>query len=201
MTLGRRATPGARVGPALAILEVQSIARGYRVLDAACKRAVVTVVQARTVTPGRFWIALTGGEAEVDEALAAGIDAAGDARMDHVLLPAVAWSVLCAVAGETLEHKELDAIGVLELASLSATVCAADAAVKAAEVTLVDLHLARSIGGKGVLVVTGVLSDVEAAVEAGAEAAGVSRLVGREVIARPDEAVHTATPFPHWNTR
>ena len=55
--------------------------------------------------------------------------------------------------------------------------------------TLVDLHLARGIGGKGYLVVSGALPDVEAALDAGAEAGGAEHLVGRELLANPDEVV------------
>jgi microcompartment protein CcmL/EutN len=42
------------------------------------------------------------------------------------------------------------------------------------------------------VIVTGSLSDVDAAVDAGVTAAGASWLVGREVIANPDPPVHRA---------
>jgi microcompartment protein CcmL/EutN len=176
------------LGPAVAILELRSIARGYVALDAACKRALVDVVRAEPVSPGKYYLVLTGGEAEVEEALAAGVDAAADARVDHTLLPAAHPVLIGALAAEIV-RPGLDAVGAIELGSIAATVRATDAALKAAEVRLVDLHLARGIGGKGYVVLTGPLSDVEAAVDAGVEAAGASWLLGREVIANPDEAV------------
>ncbi|MBN2425168.1 MAG: BMC domain-containing protein [Calditrichaceae bacterium] len=45
---------------------------------------------------------------------------------------------------------------------------AADAAVKAANVKLISIHLAMAIGGKGFVSFTGEVADVQAAVEAGA---------------------------------
>lgn len=184
------------MGPALAILEVRSIARGYLVLDAMVKRALVTVLHAEPITPGKYWIAVEGGEAEVEEALHAGIDAAAGTRIDHTLLPWAHDELLRALASGAVPRPELASLGVLELATIAATVRAGDAALKAAEVTLVDLRLARGIGGKGYLVVTGDLSAVEASLDAGAEAAGAGADVGREVIANPDEAVCTATAHP-----
>lgn len=181
------------MGPALAILELGSIARGYYVLDAMAKRAVVSVMYAEPITPGKYWIAIEGGEAEVEEALNAGIDAAGPSRLDHTLLPNAHDEVMSALTPGARPRPGLLSIGVLELTTLSAAIRAADAAVKAAEVTLVDLHLARGIGGKGYAVVTGELYDVEAAIEAGVEAAGEPQVVGREIIANPDEAVHAAS--------
>lgn len=180
------------MGPALGIVELRSIARGYLTLDAMTKRAEVTVLHAEPVSPGKYWIAVTGGEAEIAEAMEAGLEVAGPARLDHTQLPYAHDVVLDAVANGVTAKVPLDAIGVLELATMASAVRAADAALKCADVTLVDLHLARGIGGKGYLVVTGDLADVDAAIDAGAECAGEAALVGREVMANPDASVAQA---------
>ncbi len=180
------------MGPALGIVELRSIARGYLTLDAMAKRAEVAVLHAEPVSTGKFWVAITGGEAEVGEAMDAGLEIAGPARVDHTFLPGAHEVVLDAVARGVTVKVPRDAIGVLELATMASAVRAADAALKCADVTLVDLHLARGIGGKGYLVVTGDLSDVDAAIDAGAESAGESALVGREVMANPDASVSEA---------
>lgn len=155
------------------------------------KRAVITVIQAEPISPGKFWIALGGGEAEVEESLEAGITAAADSRIDHVLLPFAHDEVLRAVREGPRRAAVDGSIGVLEFATLSSAIRAADAALKCADVALVDLHLARGIGGKGYLVLCGALSDVEAALEAGVASGGEEHLVGQELMANPDEAVPT----------
>jgi microcompartment protein CcmL/EutN len=72
----------------------------------------------------------------------------------------------------------------IETGTVSSGIVAADLAAKAAGARLVELLLARGIGGKTVVLLTGCVADVEAAVEAGAEAAGLRRaLVSRRVIA------------------
>jgi microcompartment protein CcmL/EutN len=177
------------VGPALAVLEIRSIARGYFALDALAKRAYVQVLHAEPISPGKFWIAVSGGEAEVEEALEAGVAAAADARLDHTLLPYVHDEVRRAVVEGPRRSSPDGSIGVLEFDTLSSAIRAADAALKCADVTLMDLHLARGIGGKGYLVLCGALSDVEAALEAGVASGGEDHLVGRELLANPDECV------------
>ncbi len=183
------------MGPALLILELESIARGYVALDAMAKRAVVSVLFAEPITPGKYWIALHGGEAELEESLGAGLDAAGGKRVDHVLLPYANADVLAAVAagGGVRGAAAEGSVGVLELGSIAAAVRAADAAMKCAAVRLVDLHLARGIGGKGTVVLTGALEDVEAAIAEGAAAATDAWVVGTEIIANPDTATADAT--------
>lgn len=179
-------------GPALAVIELGSIARGYVALDAAAKRADVQVLRSEPITPGKYWLALSGGEAEVEEALDAAVRAAGSSRIDHLLLAYVHEAVANAVVTAVGYKGELASVGAIELGSMSSAIRAADAALKAAQVHLVDLHLARGIGGKGYVIVTGALSDVEAAVDAGVTAAGESWIVGFEVIANPEVPVHTA---------
>lgn len=179
-------------GPALGVLELASIARGYVALDAASKRAEVIVVRSEPITPGKYWLALSGGEAEVEEALEAAIRAAGNSKLDSVLLAYVHEDVARAVLNGAVDKRSLDSVGAIEVSSISSAIRAADAALKAAQVSLVDLHLARGIGGKGYVILTGDLSDVDAAVDAGVAAAGESWLVGREVIANPEASVHSA---------
>jgi microcompartment protein CcmL/EutN len=183
--------------PAIGVIEMRSIARGYIALDAACKRAPVAVIRAEPISPGKYWFLLAGGEAEVDESLGAAVELAGDTRIDHTLIPSAHPVLRDVLSGSPIGLPEMDSVGALELGSIAAAVRGCDAALKAAAVSLVDLHLARGIGGKAYFVVTGSLSDVEAAIAAGAESAGESWLVGREVIANPD----AAASFAVWTRR
>jgi len=179
-------------GPAIGVIELRSIARGHLALDAACKRAVVHVVCAEVVSPGKFWFALRGGEAEVDEALLAAIDRAQDSRIDHVLLPHAHDGVLTTIAGGSHDRVELDAVACVETGSICATLRALDASLKAADVRVVECRLARGMGGKGYYVLSGALEDIEAASLAGLEAAGSDWVVGHEVVPRPDAGMHGA---------
>ena len=55
----------------------------------------------------------------------------------------------------------------MEAFSLCAAVVAADAAVKAADVQLIDIRLGRGLGGKSFITMTGEVAAVRAAVSAG----------------------------------
>ena len=77
-------------------------------------------------------------------------------------------------------------LGLVETGTVAAGILAADGAAKAADVKLLRLHLARGIGGKSILSLTGELFAVQAAVEAGAAAAEISgNLVATRIIANP----------------
>jgi len=172
-----------RTGPALGLIETASIARGHVVLDALVKRAPVTVLDAWTASPGKHLVLFAGEVAEVEESMGAGLAAAAEHLLDHVLLPNPHAQVLPAVAGEASAAGE-DSLAVLETAAASTAIRAADAAVKAAEVRLVELRLATGLGGKAYFVLAGEQHHIEAALEAGIEAAGAG-LVGAEVINNP----------------
>lgn len=187
----------AALGPALGVLELSSIARGIVAVDALVKRAEVSVLSAGPVSPGKYVLVFAGGEAEVHESMQAASEVADGTTLDSIELPFPHPAILPALRGESgVAEAPTDTIGVLELSGVAATVRSLDAALKVADVRLVHLHAAQGIGGKGYWVVTGSLSDVEAAIETGDAACIPTHRVGREIVARPhsDTAAILASP-------
>jgi len=180
----RVSPPGPRPGPALALIEVASIARGMVVADATVKRAAVNLVRAEALTPGKFVVLLTGGEEEVAEALEVGLELASAMLIDKLYLAQADEQLIPAIAG-TVQDTPVAAVGIVETFSVAAAVLAADRAVKAAEVRLLRLRLARGLGGKAFFVLTGDLPQLEEGVEAGRSIIHDGMLLNSEIIARP----------------
>ena len=149
--------------PALALVELDSIAIGIEAGDAMVKRAPVDVVHAGTIHPGRYLVLVAGAVGDVEEAVAAGREVGGPSVIDTVFLPNVHGQVVAAVRGH-LRAGTGEALGVVETATVSAAIQAADAGVKGAAVQLLQLRLGDGIGGKGYLLFDGSVSAVEAAV-------------------------------------
>jgi microcompartment protein CcmL/EutN len=160
---------------AIGILELTSIGIGYAAQDAAIKAGDVRILLARTICSGKYIIALTGPVAEVEAAIAAGVDAIPDGLIDHAVIPRIHPAVFKAL-GQSVDltmHKVGDtgpqlpkAVGVVETFSGCSIIEAADAAAKAGQVTLVRIHLAMALGGKGYALMAGSVLDVQAAVAA-----------------------------------
>ena len=179
-------------GPAHGFLELASIARGIVVCDALVKKAPVRLLLTEPVTPGKYLVLFDGGEAEVDEAFRAGLEVAKDALVDRLMLPHPHDELWQGLAG-TLVRPPLDSIAVVEARSVAGTLAACDAALKAAEVRLFQLQLARGIGGKGWFALTGTLAQIESAAEAASRALGEGLLAGLEIVPRPhDDLAGTA---------
>jgi microcompartment protein CcmL/EutN len=155
------------------------------VTDGMVKRAQVTLLQAQPLTPGKYVIAVGGGEEEVAQALRAGVELAGDTIIDRLYLPKADPQLAPATAGELPRPGPSGALGIVETFSVAAAVLSADRAVKTAEVRLLLLRLARGLGGKAFYVLTGELHQVEAAVEAGRSIVYDGMLLTTEIIARP----------------
>jgi microcompartment protein CcmL/EutN len=177
-------------GPSLALVEVASIARGHRVADAMVKRAPVELLRCDPVSPGKLLVLVAGEVASVDEAFRAGLEIAADATLDKLYLPQAHEQLPRALrgearAGDAAERDTIGALGVVETRTVAATILAADAAVKAALVRLIEMQLARGIGGKAYFVVTGALEEVEAAVEAALGAVDASAIFATEIIPAP----------------
>ncbi len=170
----------------LGLMEFDGITPGMIATDAMVKRAPVTVLETGPIDPGKYLTVLTGDLACVEEAVAAGDESGGAHVVRGVVLANLHDGVIPALKGEAPDP-EPGAVGIVETSDTVAAVHAADAACKAAPVALITLHLARHIGGKGYLVMVGVLADVEASEQAAREAAARS-LVDSTVIPQPDEA-------------
>ncbi|MGB6695601.1 MAG: BMC domain-containing protein, partial [Terracidiphilus sp.] len=85
-----------------------------------------------------------------------------------------------------IDPAQLKSIGVIETFSAASIIDVADAAVKTANVTLMKVHLAMALGGKGFVVMAGDVASVQAAVNAGCKAAAEDgMLVGKAIIANP----------------
>lgn len=152
--------------PALALLEFNSIAVGIEAGDAMVKRAPVDRIYSGTVQPGHYLVLVTGDVAPVVEAVEAGQDAGGSDLRDMLLLPNVHPAVVALLTGRR-QTVSGDALGVVETHSVAAAILAADGGLKGAEVTLLSLRLADGLGGKGLAMFTGLVADVEAAMEIG----------------------------------
>lgn len=152
--------------PAIGLVEMNSIAVGIKVGDAMVKRAPVNLLEARTVCPGKYIVLVGGDTGPVKEAMAAGVETAGDSMVDRLFLPNVHVSIFPAIAS-AVEMTEVEALGIIETFSVASTIVAADAAAKTADVTLTEVRLANGLGGKSFVLMVGDVPNVEAAVEAG----------------------------------
>lgn len=168
--------------PALALLEFHSIAAGIEAADAMVKRAPVEHILTGTIQPGYYLALVTGEVADVTEAMEAGGMIGGETLRDRLLLPNVHPGVVAALRGERAPGAA-DALGVVETATVAAAIVAADAGLKGAEVRLNQLRLGDGLGGKGLALFTGPVSDVETAVGIGGDAVA-AQVVRRVVIAR-----------------
>jgi len=167
--------------PALSLVEFSSIAAGIQAADAMVKRAPIEVIQAGTVQPGKYLVLIGGLTADVEESLAAGRQVGGAAIVDIVYLPQAHPELVAALHGGRVPNPK-DALGVVETSSVAAAIQAADAGIKAAAVRLVEVRLADGLGGKGIVLFSGLVADVEIAVERGVAALDRPDQLVRQVV-------------------
>lgn len=166
---------------AIAALETSSIAQGFVTADAMVKQAEVELLAASVLSPGRYWIVVGGDVANVRAAHRRGVEIAADALLDQLFIPQLHEGVMPALRG-VVPASDDDAVGVIETLSAASAIVAADVAAKAAHITLRDLRLANGIGGKGVVLLSGTLHDVQAAIADGSAEARKRGLLARSVV-------------------
>ena len=101
--------------------------------------------------------------------------------MDNLVIANVDERVVAAMAG-ACPTEQVQAVGVMETFSLASSISAADTAVKAADVELIEVRLGRGMGGKSFVIVTGEVAAVEAAVQAAEGSEQTRGLISSSVV-------------------
>lgn len=158
--------PGDARYPAIALIEFSSIAAGITAGDAMMKKAPLAMLKAGTVHPGKYLVLIGGEVAPVEESYREGLGIEPELVVDDVILPDIHHQVHDAVLGKKITER-FDALAVLETSTVASNVNAADAAVKGAQVTVLEIRLADGLGGNSFTLLGGKVEDVEAAIEIG----------------------------------
>lgn len=154
------------MGNAIGMVELTSIARGVETSDYMVKAAQVELLRASTVCPGKYIVIVAGDTGDVKAALAAGIAVGQEYVVDTLQISNIHPQLIPAISG-TVPVPRPEAVGMIEFYSIASAIQAADDAVKAARVTLLEIRIGYAIGGKGVVSFAGEVGAVRAAVAAG----------------------------------
>lgn len=176
----------------IGLVEVKNVSKGIAVTDEMLKSAGVQLIQSGSVCPGKY-VTIVGGDLS---AIKASVERAGlvadDSLIDSFVIGNLGDKVFEAMCG-TVDVDKKQALGIVETFTASSIIEAADAAVKAAMVTLIEVRVARGMGGKCFVTMTGEVADVKSAVEAAAAlAARDGVLINSEVIPNPHPELWSA---------
>ena len=171
----------------IGVIELKCIPKGVEAADAALKSAGIEMVTAHPSCPGKYEIILTGSISNVTAAISH-VNARFEGYViDSSIMGRIDEEVIKALFS-TNEGERKGSLGIIETFSAASAIKCADVAVKTARVDIYDLRVSRGMGGKGVVMITGEVGDVSAAVDAGAEhAKAQGMLSATSVIAAPHE--------------
>lgn len=169
----------------IGLIEVKNISKGIRITDEMLKSADVNLIESGSVCPGKYVTVIGGNLSAIRAAVDRAASIAEGALIDKFVIGNLGDKVYEAVSG-TACAKPRGALGIIETFTAASAILAADSAVKAGVVDLIEVRIARGMGGKCFVTMTGDVADVTAAVEAGAKiAAADGVLINTEVIANP----------------
>lgn len=177
---------------AIGLIELSSVAAGFEVADTMLKAGNVQLLLSRSICSGKYMVLIGGETAAVQSGVAAGVEAAQGCLIDQFVIPNVHPDVFAALSRSTpVDPGEAGALGILESFNIATLIEGADAAAKAAQVTLLEVRLAMALGGKAFCTMTGDVGSVQSAVAAGRRVIGAAGvLVNAVVISRPHPDVY-----------
>ncbi len=176
----------------IGLIELNSIAKGIEAADAMIKAAEVELVFSKPVCPGKFIVLVFGDVGSVKTSVNAGNEKGAQYVVDKMLLPNAHPQLVPAICAVSKVEGEIAAVGVMEFFSIASAIAAADTAVKAGLVQLIEVRLGIGIGGKSFVTLTGDVSSVNEAVAAGIRTAEENgMLIASSIIPSPCKEVYS----------
>ncbi|MEJ5350214.1 MAG: BMC domain-containing protein [Melioribacteraceae bacterium] len=169
----------------IGLVELTSIAAGMQAADIMLKTSHVELILSRTICSGKYMVMIGGEVAEVQSAVDSAINQIDFAVIDSFVIPNVHKDIFPALSGHS-QIDMLEALGILESFSVASLIEGADAAIKTANVKIIEIRLAMALGGKAFCTLTGDVAAVRSAVDAGAKViSDRGLLVNKVVIPKP----------------
>ncbi len=175
------------IDPAIAILEISSIAKGIITLDVMIKQSHFSVIHAGYNMPGKYLIIINGKVADTEEAYLKGQEVANDFLIDTLFLPHPDENVCLALNKkfQKIHAGEINSVAIIECMTVASTIKSLDISLKCTSVIVTHLQLAQNIHGKGYFELVGKLEDLESSVEEIKKNIDADKLFQTEIIARP----------------
>ncbi len=170
---------------AIAMIELNSIAKGVESADEMLKSADIDLIMAQPICAGKYMALVSGDVDSVERAWEVGKETAGEFLVDDFVIPNVHASVFPALTATT-RIQSINSLAVIETFSVASSILAADAAVKTADVDIIEIRCATGLGGKSFFYLTGDVASVNSAVEAGIDVLqGTGLILSHVVIPSP----------------
>lgn len=173
----------------IGMVEYRTVSSGITAADTMVKTADIEVIQASAVCPGKYVVIVTGELSAVKASIDAAKAKLPEQLTDSFVLGNPHEDIFKAIYGGG-EIGDAKALGVLETFSAPSIIVAADTAAKASEVKLIELRIARGLGGKSYMLLTGTVASVTAAIDRAKAVIGEEgMLLDYSVIPNPDKSI------------
>ena len=142
---------------AIGFIEYKSIPIGIESTDQMLKSGSVELVTTTPICPGKYITIISGDVGAVRSSVKNGEVVGGIFVVESHVIPNIHPAVFPALMANT-EVDEVQSIGIIETINAISAIVVADTAVKAANIHLVDVRMARGLGGKAFVILTGEVS-------------------------------------------
>lgn len=148
----------------IGMIEYRSIAKAIESTDIMLKAANVELILSTPVCPGKYVSIVSGEVGAVESAVKAGKMAGDIFVIEDYIIPNINEEVFPALSG-TSSYDQIDSLGIIETMSAITSIMAGDIAIKAGNIKLIEIRIARGLGGKGYVILSGELATVKSALQ------------------------------------
>lgn len=153
----------------IAYVQSNNTSRGLYALDQLLKAAPVNLIEAFAICPGIYIILFSGKTADVETSYNVAVHELGDDYLNDAIIIRDAHPKLFYALRGNAPFERFEAFGCVEYWVTAHGLLGADIAVKAADVSLLEVRLAKGIAGRSYFTLCGSVGMVRRAVNAAIE--------------------------------
>lgn len=173
---------------ALGMVEFKNIAMGITITDQIVKVAQINIVKSLITCPGKYMVIICGQLSAIQVAIETSLNY-NELVADYFILGNPHERIFQAFEGNYQLPKH-QALGIIETFNVPCLIEAADQVVKTARCHIMKIKMARELGGKGLVLFSGEIADVEASSKVAVKwASEKDKLVSHTIIASPDPMI------------
>ena len=139
---------------ALGFIEFKTIPVGIEATDEMLKSGNVELVTSTPICPGKFMTIISGDVGAVQSSIKTGERIGDSYVIDAYMISNINEKVMPALTG-TMPMPEIESLGMVETIDGISSILAADAAAKASNIDLIEIRIARGLGGTADFIGTG----------------------------------------------
>ena len=173
----------------LGFLELNNVSDGMTCMDFMLKGALINIVKASIVNPGKFFIILQGSYGNIENAMQIAVNNFTNSIVDFYMLGRAEEGLINSLLGIE-NHENVESLAIIDTENIISGIIIADIISKTSYASIMKFNVSESMGGRTNIVINGEYSSLRHAIDEILSHINLKdKIIASNVIANPEDTL------------